>query len=51
MADAVVVPFGHKEIHFQAQTARLVEQFLRTGRFAWEQSHPPIAASYPEACE
>ncbi len=33
MTDITVQPYGHKEIHYQPDIARLVDEFLTTGRF------------------
>jgi len=33
MTDFVIKPYGHKEIHHQLETAKLVDLFLRTGKF------------------
>ena len=34
MTDFVIRPFGHKEIHHQLEIAKLVDLFLRTGKFS-----------------
>jgi pimeloyl-ACP methyl ester carboxylesterase len=31
--DFIILPYGHKEIHHQRETARLIDAFLRKGRF------------------
>lgn len=31
--DSIILPYGHKEIHHKFETARLVDKFLREGRF------------------
>jgi len=33
LSDFIVVPYHHKEIHYQEETAALVASFLRTGKF------------------
>ena len=33
LKDFMVLPYGHKEIHHQLETAQLVDNFLREGRF------------------
>ncbi len=33
MTDFTIQPYGHKEIHYQPDIARLVDEFLATGRF------------------
>jgi len=34
MTDFVIKPYGHKEIHHQLEIAKLVDLFLRTGKFS-----------------
>ncbi|WZL71952.1 alpha/beta fold hydrolase [Clostridiaceae bacterium 35-E11] len=34
MKDFIVTPYGHKEIHYQYQTAQLIDQFLKKGFFS-----------------
>jgi len=36
LKDFIVLPYGHKEIHYKLETARLIDNFLRTGRFGKE---------------
>jgi hypothetical protein len=36
LKDFIVVPFGHKEIHHQKHTAKLISNFLETGKFIKE---------------
>ncbi|KUO63115.1 MAG: hypothetical protein APF84_11350 [Gracilibacter sp. BRH_c7a] len=33
MTDFIIKPYGHKEIHYQPDTASLVDDFLLTGKF------------------
>lgn len=33
LKDFKVLPYGHKEIHYQLETAQLVDNFLREGKF------------------
>lgn len=33
LKDFMILPYGHKEIHHQVETARWVDAFLRTGKF------------------
>lgn len=33
LTDFAMLPYGHKEIHYQHETAVMTAQFLRTGRF------------------
>lgn len=33
LKDFIVVPYGHKEIHYQTNTARLTSNFIHTGKF------------------
>ncbi|WP_075981371.1 alpha/beta hydrolase family protein [Bacillus massilinigeriensis] len=33
LKDFMILPYGHKEIHYQEETARLVDAFLMTGKF------------------
>lgn len=33
LKDFIIVPYGHKEIHYQTVTARLVSNFIYTGKF------------------
>lgn len=33
LTDFIIVPYGHKEIHHNYQTAKLVNSFLRNGKF------------------
>lgn len=33
LADFIVLPYGHKEIHHQKETAKLVDTFLKKGKF------------------
>ncbi len=34
MVDFIIEPYGHKEIHHQPETAKLVDLFLKTGKFS-----------------
>jgi pimeloyl-ACP methyl ester carboxylesterase len=34
LKDFKVIPYGHKEIHHQLETAKLVDHFLREGKFS-----------------
>ncbi|PAB60996.1 alpha/beta fold hydrolase [Anaeromicrobium sediminis] len=33
LKDFVVLPYGHKEIHYMWETARLIDTFIKTGKF------------------
>ncbi|WP_018248390.1 alpha/beta fold hydrolase [Orenia marismortui] len=33
LKDFIVIPYGHKEIHYKFKTAELVDSFLRKGKF------------------
>ncbi|MBM7622524.1 alpha/beta fold hydrolase [Sporohalobacter salinus] len=33
LKDFIVIPYGHKEIHYKFKTAKLVDSFLRDGEF------------------
>ncbi|MCT4621902.1 MAG: alpha/beta fold hydrolase [Marinisporobacter sp.] len=33
LKDFVVLPYGHKEIHYKWKTARLIDTFIKTGKF------------------
>ncbi|SHJ42631.1 alpha/beta fold hydrolase [Tepidibacter formicigenes] len=33
LKDIIMLPYGHKEIHYKLETARLVDKFLKTGKF------------------
>lgn len=41
--DFVLVPYRHREIHYQAATAKLIDNFLRTGKF--KQQHCNLGKS------
>ncbi|SDK17149.1 alpha/beta fold hydrolase [Natronincola ferrireducens] len=33
LKDFIILPYGHKEIHYQFETAKLVDSFLQNGKF------------------
>ncbi|MCT4607281.1 MAG: alpha/beta hydrolase [Marinisporobacter sp.] len=33
LKDFVVLPYGHKEIHYKWETARVIDHFIKTGKF------------------
>lgn len=33
LKDFIILPYGHKEIHYKFKTAKLVDSFLRNGKF------------------
>ena len=38
LRDFILVPYGHREIHYQTATAMLIDNFLRTGKFKPQQA-------------